>query len=285
MSLAIAWVIALVPVVAEAEPPPRPEDRLSAPVDPGGWMARRKPSRRARARTRTQTPDAPHNLGLVRRADGVYLYRDPGHRFSAVIAADGTAWFADRWRKIAWKDRQNGRGLAMPPEGVAAFNPFGGIKLPQGGRVQARRGLDPHGVAKAEFLARTAEFRLRLAIAADRARIEQSLADMPGELLAIWRDPERTATQRRALLFRRWDECDDAIVSADATTGDGAAQLAALRRDAADRARRAIEAFVRRHAPRGSAEAYAPDELAALNARRHSTAAFAPYPTDTRGTP
>ncbi len=289
--LAIIFIAAasvLVPARADAEPPPRPEDYLSAPVDPGGWLARRKLSRRARARTPMPTPDVPHNLGLVRRADGVLLYRDPGHRFSAVIAADGTAWFADRWRRIAWKDRQNGRGISLPPEGAIAFNPFAGVQVARGGRVQARRGVDPHGDAKADFLARTAEFRLRLAVAAARARIEQSLAAMPHELLAIWRDRKRPPAQRRAVLFRRWDDCDDvsvATVGTDATPASEAAavELAVLRRDAADRARRTIEAFVRRHAPAGSPEAYPSDELAALNAHRRSTAAFVPYAHESKG--
>ena len=105
--------------------------------------------------------------------------------------------------------------------------------------------------------------------------LEARLAALEGELAALWAGPG-SAAERRARLFARWDECEEAG-AATIDAGEGAAALDALRGHAGEQARRTIEAFIRANAPRGGADGFADDEVRALNERRASRQAFAPY--------
>jgi len=280
-TLAILGVaLAVVPVAAAwAEPPPGPLDGLTTPLPEGGRAAPPPPLGRGRVGLLPHPRDTAASLGLVRRGDGQFDYVDPGHRFRARILSDGTVQFADRWRKPSSKDRQNGRPGGRPPEAVlAAINPFVGVKL--GGPLEwfmRASQQDPAGHAKAEFLATTREFRTRLAVGDTRMRVHERLRALPSELLAIWSDERRPLAERRRLVFQHWDDCAD-VVAKGRLPGDAAAdEIASLRASAAADARATIESFVRRHAPRGSARAYAARELESLNARRRTAVRFDPY--------
>lgn len=110
--------------------------------------------------------------------------------------------------------------------------------------------------------------------------LETQLAALDGELAALWADNARPASERRRLLFARWDECEEA--SSATIDVDGARLESAfdgLRAHTGERARRTIEAFIRQHLPRGGADAYSDAELAELNGRKVSRARFAPYET------
>ena len=129
------------------------------------------------------------------------------------------------------------------------------------------------------MLVRTEEFRARLALAWHHDVARARLRALPQELRRLWDDERLSLAERRAKIFSRWDDCDDAMTVA--VGGPASVEgLAAARTDAATRARRAIERFVREHAPRGSAVAYGDDELRSLNATRRSQEAFAPYRTE-----
>ena len=108
--------------------------------------------------------------------------------------------------------------------------------------------------------------------------LETQLAALDGELAALWADPARPTSERRRLLFARWDECEEA--SSATVEVDGAHLESAfdgLRAHTGERARRTIEAFIRQNLPRGSADAFTDAELAEFNGRKVSRARFAPY--------
>ncbi len=123
--------------------------------------------------------------------------------------------------------------------------------------AERARGHDLDRHAKQQFLDRTRDARADMAVA-ERARLSgEATYRLSDRLAAIWDDARRTAPERRALLFELWEECDEG--------------------DAGRAARASIVGFIRRRLPAGSADAYPPDEIERLNARRGSAARFAPY--------
>ena len=111
---------------------------------------------------------------------------------------------------------------------------------------------------RAERAARGAQFRAdQLARSAEM--IERNLDALAGAQLA--------PIELRAALFEMWDECAE---------GDDATGAAG------QRARAMVIGWIGGHLPAGSANAYAADELAALDARRTSHQHFAPYGRDWR---
>ena len=78
----------------------------------------------------------------------------------------------------------------------------------------------------------------------------------------LWSSGLEVAAKKREL-FALWDDCAET----------GAPELV----EASQRARAFLVGFVNAKLPPGSADAFSPDELARLNARRVSRAVFAPY--------
>jgi hypothetical protein len=104
------------------------------------------------------------------------------------------------------------------------------------------------------FLEETFEARCAMRRQEEARFAEQSLAGLPSILRDIWRDPGRSAADRRRLLFELWD---DAIEPDDRSLGW-----------AGRRARVYVERFVRAHLPRGSRDGFTAEELARMNVRR-----------------
>lgn len=178
--------------------------------------------------------------------DGGYVWEHPG--FRAKVSADGRVTFED----------VNIRGafFLVPPFVFIA----GTLDITD---VMMRwLGEDPYRYAKAEFLARTFEQRMHMRRRHDQVTMQRALNGLPAYLAAVWKQPW-SAELRRRVLFVLWDEC--------------AEQGNALMRDGGARARAIISRFVAYHLPPGSPGAYTAGELRELNARRTSTAAFAPY--------
>jgi hypothetical protein len=222
--------------------------------------------------------DRVDTLGLQPRPDGTFAYTDPGERFWALVRRDGSVLFADRWRMLHPNRRLKGKGVALPPEGARALNPFVGLGVRGPNEwALAIAGQDRSAVAKAGFLARTFEFRHRLAVGFAALQFREGLRALPGQLLAIWTDTTRSATTRRSLLFRRWDDAAERAPQVGVV--DAAAAVDVERARAAAAARRIVESFVRRHLGEGSADGFTPEELRRLNATRRSRDAFDPYST------
>lgn len=256
---------------------------------PAGMVKGEQRARKAEDRARN--PDAvARGLGLTATTDGGYRWEDPGGRFTAHIATDGTVLFADRWRRPAKGKRRHRkkRGVCCgrPPGGwFRGLNVFGGVPVsgPTEWAIRAA-GQDPAGTAKAEFLTSTRKLRVQLALASARTRMDVALGRLEDDLAAIWSATERSEASRRALIFARWDdlieptadpEADD---SADPSRDTGPPNVDALQARYAAKARRRIVAFVRRTLPADSPQAFSRAELRTLNAQRASTGAFAPYP-------
>ncbi len=109
---------------------------------------------------------------------------------------------------------------------------------------------------------------------------ERQLAALDGELEALWADARTPASERRTRLFERWDECEEGEGASEVVQPSTAVELPdALRQQAGERARAAIEAFIRKRLPAGSGDAYGAEELAALDGRRKSKRRFDPYGT------
>jgi hypothetical protein len=222
-------------------------------------------------------------LGLERQDDGAWIYVDPGGRFSARIEDDGSVRFGDRWRRPDDRDArrprpERGRCCGAPAEGFGhAVNALSGAPVSGPSEWAFRlRGHDPVAAAKAQMLARTRPFRARLAVAWHKGVLATRLSRLPGELERLWTDPDLSAQEKRRMIFRRWDECEDALVVPVSVPVGGDA-LSRARADAAARARKAIERFVRVRLPAGHAQAFDPEELARLNSSRQSREPFDPY--------
>lgn len=271
-------------------PPPEPDPEASSgassgssagspPAEAAEASAKRRPPppkiRPDPATAPVRPPDAAA-LGLERQDDGTYDYVDPYKRFSARIERDGTISFADRWRRpTATGNRQHG-ALGGLPRGL--FGPMGMQVTGPSEWMMALSGVDRDARVKAELLAATRELRTQMAIAWHLGLLERRLGELERDLDAILADRSLTPAARRALLFQRWDECDEAYqgplgeIPEDAiTTIDDA------RRDTAERARRTIEAFVARRLPPGRKDSFTARELQDLNGRRQSRQPFAPY--------
>ncbi len=215
------------------------------------------------------------NLGLRRQHDGSYLYVDPYRRFTAVFNRDGTVQFADRWRRPDKKNSQRGAFGGLPR---GLFGPMGMSVTGPAEWVMALQGIDRNARVKAELLARTREIRIALAISYTTELLALRLSQLGGELEGIWALSALSPPERRALLFQRWDECDEtfAVDSGDVPE-EALSEIDRTRTKTAEQARRTIESFIRTTLPKGHANAYSSAELRALNRRRTSHQTFAPY--------
>ena len=149
--------------------------------------------------------------------------------------------------------------------------------------------------AKRAFLQQTEDLRARLARSSDTERVRRALLRLPAQLLGVWTNEALTFAERRAIVFELWDEAEElapqpepspgisfgaasaTLETATATAAPSSNDADARRQVAAERARRRIEAFIRKVAPLGSAHAFTPAELKRLNADRQSRQRFDPY--------
>jgi hypothetical protein len=108
---------------------------------------------------------------------------------------------------------------------------------------------------KARFLAATEPLRTRMATEAHAENLEAALWDLPALLDRIWSKTEYPPAERRRLLHELWHEYAEMPGNESACA--------------------TIVAFIRRHLPKGSPDAYTPDELARL--RPDAGPRFDPY--------
>ena len=156
--------------------------------------------------------------------------------------------------------------------------PFWGWERPpfSAGAIQGRYGhLPTPAAAMQEFMDRTYELRVEMALSAGLEDLEAARKRLPTTLLRVWRDQSRTVAERRAAILDVWDDLDRVGVHADPVVA-GDTRLEDRRRTEIAGARKTILAFVRRHAPAGSPEAFTSAELDAFN-ERPGVVRFAPY--------
>jgi hypothetical protein len=273
------------PVSKDSSTPPGPKDRptpegpaqLPAPTGARAtserpWLAEQPPGAAESSRG---------GLGLTRQRDGSMLYVDPGKRFTAAVNPDGSVRFGNRWGRDQHGARMKGSGAALRSFGPTGI---GGVGMAMTGPTEwllFLAGQEFDAAAKTRFLNQTRDLRIQLAIAFTMQLLQTRLDELSHELLGLWSDASRPIAERRALVFQRWDECDERLTAGLPAGGDLPGEAVSVidqaRLDAADRARRTIEGFIRRQMPRGTPRAYTAAELAEFNRRRVSVETFAPY--------
>ncbi len=187
--------------------------------------------------TRRGPPD------LRRRPDGSYVFT--GSAFSARILPDGTVQFSDR-NNVRFGE------FGGPVNSVGAT-----VRFDVTDALERRAGNDPYQAERRWFLEETESLRERLGTEHRSRTSAVEERGLRGRLERIWADATKPAAGRRASLFRLWDDL------AEDETGMPM--------------RRAVLTFIRTRLPAGSPDAYPAGELAALNERRQSGEAFAPY--------
>ena len=127
--------------------------------------------------------------------------------------------------------------------------------------LMRRHHMDPYASRKLKLLDATREERFARGRAYRAEQLQRSAEYMQRNLAALYAATAPPA-DKRELLFELWDECaegDDALGQAGA------------------RARSHVIGWIGAHIPKGAPDAFTDDELAAMNARRSSKQAFAPY--------
>lgn len=176
------------------------------------------------------------------------------------------------------------RNLGLDPYQQPGIGPYGSSQqqqpMPILGAVQGRYGYLPKPQAQmSAFLERTFEFRLTMAHEAQTERLEAALKALPVRLLDVWADDARPVADRKAELLELWADLErppEELVDLSIQK-EGRAAFDERRSAAADRARVTIEAFVRRHLPEGSPDAFTTSELERFNASRRGAERFEPY--------
>lgn len=191
---------------------------------------------------------------------GKRIYRDPGGRFIATLRADGRVDFRNKGAGASWTQ-------------IAIGDP--------GALLSTAAGEDPYARAKAKLLKATFELRIGMAVSFQKRQIKKRLRRLEKDLERIWTNEQRDLAARKELIFQRWDECEEPEDLGPSEVPGFAeidtSELDEARQDAAGDARKTIEGFVRKHAPRGSAQAFTAAELADMNRRRVSKQKFSPY--------
>jgi len=235
------------------------------------------------------------------RPDGGGTYRSNQGPFTAKVGKDGSVTLKDgknlRVRFALPSPRQLGKmigdwyqdpnkpvGMLPPPDpekferdhlggggvsGEKREDAGGGIGLPilAGGfdisdAFMRSKGADPYASKKLAFLDATRAERVQIGMRHRAEQLAQVTELMQRNLERLWATVADPA-QRRADLFALWDEVEET----------GSQEVVA----AGARARALVIGWIRAKLPAGSASAYTAAEIGTLNARRTSTAVFAPY--------
>jgi hypothetical protein len=170
--------------------------------------------------------------------------------------SDGTYVFAghvltariDRCGDLSFVDR--------PGIETNGFSASGSFDLE--GAIMGAQGQDPHAAERAWVAEHSEELRDSLDDSCRAEQMAAALRRLRGRLASTWSRTERSASSRRRHMFDLWDETEEGA--------DGA------------RARAVVIEFIRTALPAGSEDAYPPEEIERLNARRTlTTERFAPY--------
>jgi hypothetical protein len=177
---------------------------------------------------------------LKRRSDGSYAYE--GGVFQAVVRPDGKVEFRDT------SIRAELRPSWVPFVVVADLNDLVEHEV-----------LDRelYSAEKQWLLNETRELREKLAGEARRRERLEANRELERTLRGIVDDPALTVAQKHEAIFLIWQDCGE---DADAQAH-----------------RRAVDNFVRRYLPQGSALAFHSDELDRMNSTRPTLQPFQPY--------
>ncbi len=168
-------------------------------------------------------------------------FKFDGSHFTAHIGADGALTFDDRGP------------IGVQKGGTFTFDL---TDLVMRGHKQ-----DPYGAEKRHFVEFTQKTRDELRGKTTQTGMDGALSSLPAELDEIW-TTQRPAAVRRREIFERWVESSD---DKDKPNSTG------------QKARRMIEAYVRKHMPQGSPLSYTIEELSRFAEAREGQPQFDPY--------
>ena len=204
----------------------------------------------------------------LRHAFGALLtewYRDP----YAFVRANARDERLGRIEPVVMSCELKGDPLCDSPaagDGGGAVPLFAG-KLDITSFLMRKTGVgDAYSSRKLKLLDDTRAERIQIGAAHRAEQLARSAELVRRNLDALARAALSPAA-RRAALFALWDEC---------TEGEDDAGRAG------DRARAMVIGWIRQHLPEGTPDAFAPDEIARLDAQRTSSQHFTPYPAPTR---
>lgn len=177
---------------------------------------------------------------LQRRSDGSYAY--DGKVFQALVRTDGTVEFRD-----------------SAIEGELHVSPVPFRFTADLNDVVERHilGRELYSAEKQWLLNETRELRDQLASEFRRRELQGANRELERTLQSVLGDGKRSLAQKHEAIFLLWQDCGE----------DGQARE---HRDAVDR-------FVRRYMPKGSAVGFLADELESFNASRRGLQKFEPY--------
>lgn len=204
------------------------------------WMRHASPDQVRDARERLgDLKDAQAGEEIQRDGTG---YKSTHETFTAKIDPDGTAHLKDT-------PNLQRHGLTATFDGTDA--------------LMRAVGQDPYSSAKLKYLDDTREQRYEIGRRYKHEQLARSAVLAKQQLDAMWTHTPALADRKEAL-FELWDDC------AEPSDGESTDQIEGGRA-----ARDMIVGFIRTRMT--GANAFTTGELAALNARRRSSARFAPY--------
>jgi len=153
----------------------------------------------------------------------------------------------------------NGNGTVINPGAAPIPVAGGGFDLTD--KLMRSKGMDPYASRKLAFLDSTRDERVAMGQRYRAEQLAQASRIMKRHLDRVATIPDPAA--RKRALFELWDECLEVGSEAEVTAGRASRAL--------------IIGYIRTHVPAGSAHAYTSEEIAELDARKSSTAVFAPY--------
>jgi hypothetical protein len=225
----------------------------------------------------TEGPRRPNDEGGRARDDysfvregGKWIYRDPGGTFIATLQDDGGVEFRNKLVEVSVGSMP---GLSGNGENFVTLK----VEYDPVGVARLARGLDPSPRVKAHLLAATFEMRLEIATKYHKQRLIDQLSGLQDEIEAIWNHSGLSLSERKRLLFERWDECEEEVGEFPGFQTADASALDDSRTAYAKASRQKIIRFIRSVAPPDGVDAFTVAELEELNRRRVSTQAFAPY--------
>ncbi|MCA9711411.1 MAG: hypothetical protein KDK70_36570 [Myxococcales bacterium] len=258
-----AGAVSLLGLRGHSRSPASPVLRPQLPPPVGGRVVRRVGADRPGPSAAFDGP--PRSLaeaGFRKRRGGKQVFRDTAGRFTATLQPDGRVRFRDLPVAVG-RDPQTGQ-VQMGMPGLAEG-------------LRAASGQELYQEEKRLLLEQTFDLRLQLAIGFARDKLDRRLRSLYRELLELWSRDDLGEAERRTAIFERWDECEELPVSLPGFESVTSSELDQERHAAGLQARETIERFIRRQLPEGSPQAYSPQELRRLDARRRSRAHFAPY--------
>jgi hypothetical protein len=205
-------------------------------------------------------PAAPEQLPEERIADELAAARRAGDWERVVALRDEQrALDLHPSSRGTYEADKTGFDMRVAPDGTVHFHDKPTFDLTDA--LMRATGSDPYAAEKLRVLDRTRDARVILARRSRHEQLSHSAMLVQGHIDRLWAKTSDLAT-RKQILFELWDDCAEPADDTELAAG-------------ADAARATVIGWIQLKLT--GADAYTLDELARLNAHRHSRRVFAPY--------